>query len=76
MPGSYTYAGKHPVQNERFGLYGLSQRQKRTFDFSKVGQYEICVPKPRVLVQGILRRHRVEEHQSNKGVHSRPIKTR
>ena len=76
MPRPYTYVGKHPAQNERFGIYGLSQRKKRTFDFSKVGESKICIPKPRVLVQGILRRYRGEEHESDKGVHSRPIKAR
>ena len=33
----HIYAGKHPAQNECFGIYGLSQRKKWTFDFSKVG---------------------------------------
>ena len=76
MPRPYTYAGKHPTQNERFGICGLSQRKKRTFDFSKVGKLKIRIPKPRVLVQGILRRYRGEEHKSNKGVHSTAIEKR
>ncbi len=33
----HTYVSKHPAKNKRFGIYGLSQRKKRTFDFSKVG---------------------------------------
>ena len=73
---SHTYVGEHPAQNERFGIYGMPERKKRTFDISKVGEHKIYIPKPRVLVQGILRRYRGEEHESNKGVHSRPIKTR
>ena len=42
MPRPYTYAGKYPAQNERFGIYGLSQRKKRTFDFSKVGNMKFA----------------------------------
>ena len=74
MPGSYTYAGEHPAQNERFGFYGISQRQERTSDLPKVGEYEICIPKPRVLVQGILRRYRGEEHEGNKGIYRGSVK--
>ena len=76
MPRSYTYAGEHPAQNECFGIYGILERQKFSFNFSKVGQYEIRLPKPRVLVQGILRRHRGEKHKSDKAIYSRLIKTR
>ena len=35
MPGSYTYAGKHPAQNERFGIYGIFERKKCIADISK-----------------------------------------
>ncbi len=73
---SHTHVGKHPAQNERFGIYGIPERKKRTFDISKVGEHKICIPKPRVLVQGILRRYRGEEHKSNKGVHSTAIEKR
>ena len=50
MSGSHTFAGKHPAQNERFGLYGVFEREKCVNDISKVGEYEVCVPKPRILV--------------------------
>ncbi len=46
----YTYVGKNPAQNERFGIYGISKRKKHIAHFSKVGEYEICLPKPRILV--------------------------
>ena len=46
----YTYAGKYPAQNERFGIYGIFKREKFSYDFSKMGQYEDCIPKPRILV--------------------------
>ena len=46
----YTYAGEHPAQNERFGFHGISQRKKCIVDISEMGKYEICIPKPRILV--------------------------
>ncbi len=55
VPRLYTYVGKHPAQNECFGVYGISQGKKCIANISKVGKYEICVPKPRILMQGILR---------------------
>ena len=54
MPGSCTYDGKYPAQNERFGIYGISERKERDDHISKMGKYEIRIPKPRILVQGIL----------------------
>ena len=65
MARSYTHGGKYPAPNERFGLCGVFERKKRTVGFSKMGKYEICVPKPRILVQGILRGHRGEEQKGN-----------
>ena len=50
VPGSHTYVGKHPAQNERFGLYGVFERKKCIADIPEVGKYEVCVPKPRILV--------------------------
>ena len=73
MSGSYTYVGKHPAQNERFGVYGIFKRKKRIIDIPEVGKYEICIPKPRILVQGILRRYHGEKYKSNKDVHIRTI---
>ena len=50
MPRPYTYAGKHPAQNERFGIYGIFERKKCIADISKIREYEVCIPKPRILV--------------------------
>ena len=50
VPGSHTYVGKHPAQNERFGVYGVFERKKCIADIPEVGKYEVCVPKPRILV--------------------------
>ena len=74
--GSHTPVAEHPAQNERFGIYGIFKREKRPTDISEMGKHEVCIPKPRILVQGILRRYRGEEHKSNKRVYSRSIKER
>ena len=76
MSGSYTYAGEYPAQNERFGIYGIFEREKRIADISEMGEHEICIPKPRVLVQGILRRHRGEEHKGDKRIHRSTVEER
>lgn len=55
MSGSYTYAGKHPAKNERFGIHGIPERKKCAYDISKMRKYEIRIQKSRILVQGILR---------------------
>ena len=50
MSGSYTYDGSNPAQNERFGIHGIFEREKFADDIPEMGQYEICIPKPRILV--------------------------
>ncbi len=50
MPRPYSYAGEYPTQNERFGIYGIFKREKLSNDISKMGQYEVRIPKPRILV--------------------------
>ena len=52
MPGSYTHTGKYPAQNERFGIYGVFERKERNVDISEMGEYEVCVPKPRFWCKG------------------------
>ena len=76
MSGSYTYAGKHTTQNERFGIYGISERKEQFDNIPKMGEYEVCVPKPRILVQGVLCGHSREKYCSHKGVYRKPIKAR
>lgn len=36
VPGSCTYTGIDPAQNERFGIYGISERKERDDYISKV----------------------------------------
>ena len=55
MCGSCTYSCIDSTQNERFGIHGVSEREECNDHISKMGKYEICIPKPRILVQGILR---------------------
>ena len=69
MSGPHTYVGEHPAQNERFGVYGITEREECVADIPEVGEYKIRVPKPRILVQGILRGHRGEEHESDKRIY-------
>ena len=46
----HTYISEHPSQNERFGIYGIFKREKCVVDISKMGEYEVCIPKSRILV--------------------------
>ena len=50
MSGSYTYVGKYPAQNERFGVHGIPQRKKRIADIPEIRKHEVGIPKPRILV--------------------------
>ena len=54
MSGPYTYSRNHTAQNERFGIYRGSERKECDDNISKMEKYEVCVPKSRVLVQGLL----------------------
>ena len=76
MPGSHTYVGEYTTQNERFGIYGIFEREELLDDISKMGEHEVRIPKPRILVQRILRRYRGEEHESDKGVYRGSIEKR
>ena len=42
MPGSHTSTGKHPAQNERFGIYGIPQRKKCTAGIPKYGNMKFA----------------------------------
>ena len=50
VPGSHTSTVVDPAQNERFGLYGIPKRKKFATNLPKVGEHEVCIPKPRILV--------------------------
>ena len=55
MPRPHPHAGKYPAQNERCGIHGVSEGEEQSDDHPKMGKHEICIPEPRILVQGILR---------------------
>ena len=73
MPGSCTYDGKYPAQNERFGIHGIFEREERDDHISKMGKYEIRIPKPRILVQGILCGYGREECESDTRICSKSV---
>ena len=50
MSGSHTYVGEYTAQNERFGIYGIFEREEQPDDIPKMGEYEVCIPKSRILV--------------------------
>ena len=42
MPGSHTYVGEYPAQNERFGIYGLPERKSALMIFQKWGNMKFA----------------------------------
>ena len=42
MSGSHTYAGQYPAQNERFGIYGVSQGKSALLIFQKFGNMKFA----------------------------------
>lgn len=54
MSVPYTYSRNHTAQNERFGVYGGSERKECDDNISKMKKYEVCVPEIASLVQGLL----------------------
>ena len=73
MSGSCPHAGKYPAQNEHFGIYGISERKERDDHISKMGKHEILIPKPRILVQGILCGYGREECESDTRICSKAV---
>ena len=74
VPGSYSFTFKHTAEDECIGIYGIPKREEQSYDIPEVREYEICIPKQRILVPRILRRHGGKKHGSNKGIHSKSIK--
>lgn len=66
----------HTSWNCKYHIVFAPKYRRKVFFEEKRLEIREILSKPRVLVQGILRRYRGEEHESNKGVHSRAIKTR
>ena len=75
MSRPYPHVGEYPAQNERCGVHGVPEREEQSDDLPKMGEHEICIPQPRILVQGILRRHGGEEYRCDQRVHRKPTET-
>ena len=58
------------------GFMGYAKREKQFNDISKIWQLKVCIPKSRILVQGVLRRYIGERHKSDKGIYKESIETR
>ena len=67
MPEPYSYAGKYPAQNERCGIYGISESEKRSDDLSLIHISETAN-------SGVKdSSHGGKEHDSDKRIHSKPV---
>ena len=66
MPGSCALTGSDTAQNERFGIYGIPEGEEQHDNIPEIWEYEVCIPKPRILVPWLLCRHGREGHKSKK----------
>ena len=70
----HTYAAEH------IGISGISQREKQIHNISKVWEYEICIPRPGILVERILwltQREKIQQqYDGTKRIKERWIKRR
>ena len=55
MPRAYPYAIVDPAQDKCIRVYGVSERKEQPDDLPKMGQHEIQIQEPAILVQGLLR---------------------
>ena len=76
MSGSHTYSCIAATQNERFGIYGVSERKECNNHILEMGKYEIRIPKSRILVQRILRRNGREERKSDTRICCKSVERR
>ena len=54
-------------------VHGIPERQECNDDISKMGEYEICIPKPRILVYRILCGHSRQKYSGDKGIHRKSV---
>ena len=54
---SYPYAGGDPAEDKRVLVYGIFEGKEQPDDLPKMGQYEIQIQEPAILVQGLLCRY-------------------
>ena len=53
MPRSYPYVGEHTAKDERVRIHGIFEREEQPDDLPKMGQHEIQIPEPAILVQRV-----------------------
>ena len=75
MPRPYTFIIKHTTENECIRIYGIFEGKEQPNDISKIWEYEICIPKSRVLVQRILCRYSRKKYNSDKKLYRKSTKT-
>ena len=66
------YAGQDTAEVQRVGNNGISERQKLADDIRPACESEIQVQQPAYLVQGVLRGHRGQKCEKNRGIHKKP----
>ena len=76
LPRPRAHADFDPAQILGFRDNGVPQGQIVFDDLPKVGEREIQIPEPRILVPGVLRRHGWEKRQKDRGIHSKSAQGR
>ena len=76
IPPKMSVSGFMGYLKGKSSLIMISERKEQFDNIPKMGEYEVCVPKPRILVQGVLCGHSREKYCSHKGVYRKPIKAR
>ena len=75
MPRPYSFIIEYTTKNECIRIYGISEGKEQPNDISKIWKYEICISKPRVLVQRILCGYSREKYNSDKKLYRKSTKT-
>lgn len=75
MPRPYSFIIEYTTKNECIRVYGILEGKEQSNDISKIWEYEICIPKPRVLVQRILCRYSRKKYNSDKELYRKSTKT-
>ena len=76
LPRPRAHAGVDPAEAVGFGICRLPQGEIVPDDLPEMGEHEVQIPKPRVLVPGVLRGHGGEEHGEDRRVHPTPARRR
>ena len=76
LPRPRAHADFDPAQILGFRDHGIPQGEIVFDDLPKVGEREIQIPEPRILVPGVLRRHGWEKHEEDRGIHSKSAQGR